>query len=99
MLWNEIMISRPVPDTLIYKGPTTVTMYKLSNPQLCTDTVDGTPYVVVQINLTREIIGSLLNDFLPILLCVVIGHATNYFNNFEVSAGTNLTVLLVLVTL
>ena len=54
---------------------------------------------MVQVSLTRDLVGSLLNDFLPVILCVVIGHASNYFNNFEVAAATNLTLLLVLVTL
>ncbi len=48
---------------------------------------------------TRDLAGSLLVDFLPVLLSVVVGHLTNYFNNFEVAQGANLTILLVLVTL
>ncbi len=90
---------RPVPDTLTYNGPDSVAMYMISNPQLCTDDVENAPYVVIQFSLNRDIVGSLLNDFLPVLLCVVIGHTTNYYNNFEVAVATNLTLLLVLVTL
>jgi hypothetical protein len=75
-------------------------MYLIKSPQLCTSQADdGSPIVVVQFSLSRDLVGSLLNDFLPVILCVVIGHASNYFNNFEVAAGTNLTLLLVLVTL
>ncbi len=90
---------RPVPDTLTYNGPDSVAMFMVSNPQLCTDAVENAPYVVIQLSLNRDIVGSLLNDFLPVLLCVVIGHTTNYYNNFEVAVATNLTLLLVLVTL
>jgi len=32
-------------------------------------------------------------------VCIVIGYTTIFYNSFEVSAGTNLTLLLVLVTL
>ena len=49
--------------------------------------------------MTRDLVGSLVNDFLPIVLSVIIGHLTNYMESFEVAIGTNLTLLLVLVTM
>jgi hypothetical protein len=71
----------------------------ITNAMLCADIASEIPYVVVQLSMSRNLVGSLLKDFLPVLLCLVIGHSTNYFNSFEVSAGTNLTLLLVLITL
>jgi hypothetical protein len=55
--------------------------------------------VVVKFTFTRDVSGSMMVDFLPVLLSVVVGHITNYFNDFEVATGANLTILLVLVTL
>ena len=90
---------RPIPGTLAYQGPSTVLQYKVLNVELCSDTIDDVAVVFVQISLKRDLIGSLINDFLPIVLSIVIGHLTNYVNSFEVAMGTNLTLLLVLVTL
>ncbi len=55
--------------------------------------------MVVKFTFTRDVSGSMMVDFLPVLLSVVVGHITNYFNDFEVATGANLTILLVLVTL
>jgi hypothetical protein len=55
--------------------------------------------VVIKFTFNRDISGSLMVDYLPVLIAVVVGHLTNYFNNFEVAVGANLTILLVLVTL
>ena len=49
--------------------------------------------------MARDLVGSLVNDYLPIVLSVIIGHLTNYMESFEVAIGTNLTLLLVLVTM
>jgi hypothetical protein len=55
--------------------------------------------VLVRITFARDLAGSLLVDFLPVVVSVLVGHLTNYFDNFEVATGANLTILLVLVTL
>jgi hypothetical protein len=73
--------------------------YKVGLVELCSDTVNNAPVVFVQISLSRDLMGSLINDFLPIVLSIIIGHLTNYVNCFEVAMGTNLTILLVLVTM
>jgi hypothetical protein len=65
----------------------------------CNAVVDEQPYVVIQFTFTRNLMGSILNDFLPFLICIIIGHTTIYYESFEIAAGTNLTLLLVLVTL
>jgi hypothetical protein len=49
--------------------------------------------------LTRDLTGSFLGNFLPFIFCIIIGHTTVYQPNFKISAATNLTLLLVLVTL
>jgi hypothetical protein len=85
--------------TLTYQGPDTVNQYRVVNVQYCKDTIDGDPHVVIRFSFSRDVFGSFMNDFLPILICSVIGYTTIFYNNFEVSAGTNLTLLLVLVTL
>ncbi len=66
---------------------------------LCTYQEAGIPYVVVQFSLSRDLMGSLVNDFLPILLSMAIGHSTNYYNSFEIASVVNITLMLVLVTL
>ena len=58
-----------------------------------------TEEVIVQFTFTRDLTGSFLTNFLPFIICIVIGHTTVYIKSFKISAGTNLTLLLVLVTL
>jgi hypothetical protein len=55
--------------------------------------------IIIQFTFTRNLMGSLLNDFLPFLICSIIGHTTIYYNRFDLALGTNITLLLVLVTL
>jgi hypothetical protein len=90
---------RPVLGNLTYSGPATVNKFLVQDVKFCNATYDDGPYVVIQFTFTRNLMGSLLNDFLPFLICSIIGHTTIYYNNFEVASGTNLTLLLVLVTL
>jgi hypothetical protein len=49
--------------------------------------------------LSRDLTGSFLSNFVPFIICIVIGHTTVYEKNFRISAATNLTLLLVLNTL
>ena len=95
----QIILCRPVLGNLTYNGPETVNKFLVKNVKFCNAIIDSSPYVVIQFTFTRNLMGSLLNDFLPFLICIVIGHTTIYYENFEISAGTNLTLLLVLVTL
>jgi hypothetical protein len=55
--------------------------------------------VVIQFTFTRDLTGSFLTNFLPFIICIVIGHTTVYIKSFKISASMNLTLLLVLVTL
>ena len=96
----EFMIFfRPVLGNLTYDGPPTVNKFMVKNVKFCNAIFDRQPYVVIQFAFTRNLMGSLLNDFLPFLICIIIGHTTIYYSSFEVASGTNLTLLLVLVTL
>jgi hypothetical protein len=84
---------------ITYSGPPTVNKFMVKSVKFCNATYSDGAYVIIQFSFTRNLMGSLLNDFLPFLICSIIGHTTIYYNNFEVAAGTNLTLLLVLVTL
>jgi hypothetical protein len=55
--------------------------------------------VLIQFTFTRDLTGSFLTNFLPFVICIVIGHTTVYIKSFKISASMNLTLLLVLVTL
>jgi|688.fasta_scaffold1568794_1 hypothetical protein len=91
--------SRLLLGNLTYSGPPTVNKFLVKSVQFCNATYADGPYVIIQFTFTRNLMGSLLNDFLPYLICSIIGHTTIYYNSFEVAAATNLTLLLVLVTL
>jgi hypothetical protein len=55
--------------------------------------------VVIVLVFGRDLVGSLLSDFLPVALSVFIGQLSNYFRHYKAAAASNLMVLLVLVTL
>jgi len=79
--------------------PPNVAPFVMIDYKLCSATIDNRPVIYVQFIIGRNIIGSMMTDFLPILISVIIGHLTNYVKLYEVAAGANLTILLVLVTL
>ena len=94
--------------SLKYDGPATVKYYSVARVQYCTDTLADDDHnsadspvilIVIRFSFSRNLVGAIMNNFLPIVICTVIGYSTIYYDNFEVSAGTNLTLLLVLVTL
>jgi hypothetical protein len=76
-----------------------VDQFKIQNYQLCSAKLNDKSIICAQFIIGRNIIGSMIIDFLPILISMSIGHLTNYVKLYEVAAGTNLTILLVLVTL
>jgi hypothetical protein len=61
--------------------------------------VGDKPAIAAQFIIGRSCLSSMMTNILPALISVFIGHLTNYFQDFEVAVGTNLTILLVLVTL
>jgi len=73
--------------------------YIIQEFKVCSINTTNKPTILVQLIIGRGIISSMMTTFLPILISVSIGHMTNYFKTFEVGIGTNLTILLVLVTL
>ncbi len=85
--------------TFSFKASPSVDQYSILDYSLCTANSDDKPIVCAQLIIGRNIIGSMIIDFLPILISMSIGHLTNYVKLYEVAAGTNLTILLVLVTL
>jgi hypothetical protein len=91
--------ARLMLGNIMYSGPPTINKFVVNSVKFCNATYADGPYVIIQFTFTRNLIGSLLNDFLPFLICSIIGHTTIYYNKFEVALGTNLTLLLVLVTL
>jgi hypothetical protein len=86
---------------ITYNGPPTINKFVVNTVKLCNSAYLEGPYsyIIIQFTFTRNLMGSLLNDFLPFLICSIIGHTTIYYNRFELAMGTNITLLLVLVTL
>jgi hypothetical protein len=86
---------------ITYSGPPTINKFVVNSVKLCNSAYLEGPYsyIIVQFTFTRNLMGSLLNDFLPFLICSIIGHTTIYYDKFEVALTTNLSLLLVLVTL
>jgi len=52
-------------------------------------------------NLKNLLCNVYADSFMPPLVCILIGHLTNFFGGdyFDVSIGVNLTIMLVITTL
>ena len=62
---------------------------------------DEVQMVFVEITLGRELLGVLLNVFIPTLVLGIISYTTNFYKDdyFESVIAINLTTMLVIVTL
>ena len=82
-----------------FSSSDTVNQFTIQEYKFCLEETTEGNTVSAQFIFNRGLIGSLLNDFLPIFISVLVGHLTNYFKLFKAAAATNIMVLLVLVTL
>jgi hypothetical protein len=96
---NKCFYSSFVLGSFSFKSSSSVDQYTFIDERLCSANLGGKPVIFAQFIIGRNIVGALLTNFLPIFISAFIGHITNYIKRFEIAAGTNVTVLLVLVTL
>jgi hypothetical protein len=96
---KKLIIFRLDLGNFSFQSSSAVDQFKIQNYQLCSAKLNDKSIICAQFIIGRNIIGSMIIDFLPILISMSIGHLTNYVKLYEVAAGTNLTILLVLVTL
>ena len=78
-----------IDDTHVYSGPTELTQYFIRGTTLHRKEIRGGQYVVMmKISLGRRLTATFLTAFMPTILLVLVGHATNFFKIFffEVSS-------------
>ena len=72
-----------IDDTHIYSGPTELTQYFVRETTLHKKEIRGNQYVVMmRISLGRRLTATFLTAFMPTILLVLVGHATNFFKIF-----------------
>jgi hypothetical protein len=90
------------PGQLSFNASSTVAQYLVVEARLCVRSSEDkskSQNVVVALVFERNLVGSMLNDFMPVVLAVVVGQLSNYFRHYKAAAAANLMLLLVLVTL
>ena len=78
-------------DTHVYSGPTELTQYFIRGTTLHRNEIRGGQFVVMmKISLGRRLTSTFLTAFMPTILLVLVGHATNFFKIFffEVTSVT-----------
>ena len=101
-LQHAQIVAKARPQELARRilAPASVSQFMVYSVEYCNGTSKGgTPYIAIRFSFSRNLMGAFLTIFLPYTVCIIIGYTTVFYNSFEVSAGTNLTLLLVLVTL
>ena len=70
-------------DMHIYSGPTELTQYFIRETTLHKKKIRGDQYAVtLRISLGRRLTATFLTAFMPTILLVLVGHATNFFKIF-----------------
>ena len=90
-----------MPQNLEYLGDRYLTQYEVINYAMDRRDEDEVQMVFVEITLGRELLGVLLNVFIPTLVLGIISYTTNFYKDdyFESVIAINLTTMLVIVTL
>ena len=94
-----------VPTLLGYTGPRDLSQYYIKGYSMKSANIKdrGTVQkgIIVEVFMGRRLLSTILTIFVPTVLLVIIGHATNFFKDFffEAVVTVNLTSLLVLTTL
>ena len=65
------------------------------------ETIGDSLQLVVEITLGRQLLGTVLNIFIPTIVLNIISYTTNFYKDkfFETVVAINLTTMLVIVTL
>ena len=89
------------PESIVYLGDKSVFRYTLLDIYMCTARVKSGENIEITFRFGRNLLSSLMTDFIPTIVCNIIAYCTNFFpkENFDSAIGVNLTVLLVIVTM
>ena len=90
-----------ISKDLEYLGKKFLTQYEVLGRVMDTQTVGKTQQLIVEITLGRQLLGTILNVFIPTIVLNLISYTTNFYKDdfFETVIAINLTTMLVIVTL
>ena len=90
-----------VVEKVVYEGEKILTKYVVQNISMNVMDLGNTQAVVVEVILGRQLLGVILNVFVPTLVLNIISYSTNFYKDsyFESVIAINLTSMLVLVAL
>ena len=92
---------RLISKELKYLGKKYLTQYEVMKTTMETKSIDDAQQLVLEITLGRQLLGTLLNIFIPTIVLNIISYTTNFYKDdfFETVVAINLTTMLVIVTL
>ena len=92
---------RLISKELKYLGKKYLTQYEVMKTTMETKSVDDSQQLVLEITLGRQLLGTVLNIFIPTIVLNIISYTTNFYKDdfFETVVAINLTTMLVIVTL
>ena len=92
---------RLISKDLAYLGKKYLTQYEVMTTTMETKAVGNSQQLVVEITLGRQLLGTVLNIFIPTIVLNIISYTTNFYKDefFETVIAINLTTMLVIVTL
>ena len=95
---SEIVL-RPV--AVDYSGPTLLSQHYFKSVKICLHRFRQKPGIVVEIQLGRPLVGSMLTIFLPTIVLVIISQMVQIYviDHIDMVIGVQLTLLLVLATM
>ena len=89
------------PVAVNYTGPTLLRQHYFKTIKICLHRFREKPGIVVELQLGRPLVGSMLTIFLPTILLVIISQMVQVYvsNHIDMVIGVQLTLLLVLATM
>lgn len=92
---------RLISKELKYLGKKYLTQYEVMKTTMETKSIDDAQQLVLEITLGRQLLGTVLNIFIPTIVLNIISYTTNFYKDdfFETVVAINLTTMLVIVTL
>ena len=89
------------PVAVNYTGPTLLRQHYFKIIKICLHRFHEKPGIVVELQLGRPLVGSMLTIFLPTILLVIISQMVQVYvsNHIDMVIGVQLTLLLVLATM
>ena len=92
---------RLISKDLNYLGKKYLTQYQVMKTVMEVETIGDSIQLVVEITLGRQLLGTVLNIFIPTIVLNIISYTTNFYKDefFETVVAINLTTMLVIVTL